>query len=102
MCNEHKMPMFIFYLYDINNNLIAFTHGNIWGLHRGTFGQLMAGTKREYRNKGIMKWLKAELISKVLELNPEIEYMETGSSCESTGLRCHDCHRVGRMGFANV
>ena len=69
------------YLMDrINNKLVGLTEV-IWNPNRAMIlNQGFTAVYPAYRNKGLGHWLKAEMMKKILDEHPEVEFIRTGNA----------------------
>ena len=53
----------------------------IWSLNRPhILNQGFTAVYPDYRNKGLGRWLKAEMITKILNERPEVQFIRTGNA----------------------
>ncbi|HEY5731634.1 MAG TPA: GNAT family N-acetyltransferase [Anaerolineales bacterium] len=69
------------YITDRSNKKIAGLTEVIWNPNRKMILQQgFTGVYPAYRSKGLGRWLKAEMIQKVLRERPDVEYIRTGNA----------------------
>jgi GNAT superfamily N-acetyltransferase len=74
----HRWTM---YLRDRANGKVAGLTEVFWHPNRALIlNQAFTGTYPAYRNKGLGRWLKAEMMNKILMERPEVEFVRTGNA----------------------
>jgi mycothiol synthase len=69
------------YLTDRNTRKVAGLTEVFWNPNRAMIlNQAFTGVYPAYRNKGLGRWLKAEMMNKLLNERPEVEFIRTGNA----------------------
>lgn len=77
-CGDQRWTI---YLKDCANGKIAGLTEVFWNPNRTMIlNQGFAGIYPAYRNKGLGRWLKAEMMNKILKERPEVEFIRTGNA----------------------
>lgn len=77
---ENNIIPYCIVIFNENNEIIGLSNSNIYSNACTTCQQLITGIKKEYRNLGLCKWLKAEMFKEILKDYPAIEEINTDTS----------------------
>jgi RimJ/RimL family protein N-acetyltransferase len=75
------------YLRDAANGQVAGLTEVFWNPNRSMIlNQGFTGIYPSYRNKGLGRWLKAEMMQKILSERPEVEFVRTGNANSNAAM----------------
>jgi mycothiol synthase len=77
----------IMYLRDAANGHVAGLTEVLWNPNRSMIlNQGFTGIYPNYRNKGLGRWLKAQMMKKILDERPEVEFVRTGNANSNAAM----------------